>query len=721
MMNLLKILGLLVFLPFLGMAQTSYVFDDPEELYFIKNFEFVIDTTEVLNISNVQKQKLTELSKSNYSDLQNVFSTWIKLTYSTGEEIDNVALLIDQANIDIVEFYQMDNQGSWNKTLYGTDLVFNARKYKMNHFIFDLDKSFDERVVYIRLKNNVTTSYNIIVGQQNAIFEYEQKGSTMFAFILGVFAVMITYNLFLYISIKETVYLIYVIQSFFTALLQAVLFGFSFQYFWPNLVIFQEYGIELLTTVGTIGGLVFMNVFLRTKKYTPVLFKISQVIIAIYIVLGISVGINNSLVNSILLGVQPISALFILFIAIRVWLKGYEPAKYYLLAWSTFLLGIMVFVLAEVGIIERNNYTTLTMTFGAALEVVLLSFALANRINILKTEQEVAVAKSFTLEKEKASLIQKQNIVLEQKVMERTSQLKKINFKLEDKNKEIELAYSELKNTQSQLVNAEKMSSLGQLTAGIAHEINNPINFVSSNINPLKRDVDDVISIFEETENLAKKSLPEEEFQKIQALKNDLDYDYIKDEINQLLDGMRDGANRTVEIIKGLKLFSRVDETDLKKVNLEDGLSSTLVLLNSSIKHHLKVTTKFSNIPNVECFGGKMNQVFMNILSNAVQAIISTGREDGEIVVSTTSDNEKVKISISDNGPGMTEEVKVKLFEPFFTTKPVGEGTGLGLSIVYKIVERINGNIEVNSVIDEGTEFIITLPITNVTKPPHHD
>jgi signal transduction histidine kinase len=721
MIKLLKIVGLLVFLPVMGLAQASYVFDDPEELYFIKNFEFIIDSSESYDISSIQLKKFTELNKSNRSDLQTVNSTWIKLTYRAGEEVNNLSLLIDQANIDTVEFYQLNQQGLWEKTLYGNNLAFDTRKYKFNHFIFDLGISKSEKVVYLRLKNNITTSYNIIAGQQNTILEYEQKGSTMFAVIFGIFAVMIAYNLFLYISIKETVYLIYVIQSFFTALLQAVLFGFSFQYFWPNNMVFQEYGIEFLTTVGTIGGLVFMNVFLRTKKHTPILFKISQVIIAFYVVLGIAVGINNSLVNMILLGLQPIVAIFIFFSAIRVWLKGYEPAKYYLLAWSTFLLGILVFVLAEVGIIERNNYTTLTMTFGAAIEVVLLSFALANRINILKTEQEVAVAKSFSLEKEKASLIQKQNIVLEQKVMERTSQLKKINYKLEDKNQEIELAYSELKNTQSQLVNAEKMSSLGQLTAGIAHEINNPINFVSSNINPLKRDVDDVISIFEETEMLAKKSLPAEEYQKIQALKEDLDYDYVKDEINQLLDGMRDGANRTVEIIKGLKLFSRVDETDLKKVNLEDGLNSTLVLLNSSIKHHLKVTTNFSNIPNVECFGGKMNQVFMNILSNAVQAVISTGREDGEIVVTTTSDEGKVRISISDNGPGMTEEVKLKLFEPFFTTKPVGEGTGLGLSIVYKIVDRINGNIQVNSVINEGTEFIITLPITNITKPPHHD
>jgi len=380
------------------------------------------------------------------------------------------------------------------------------------------------------------------------------------------------------------------------------------------------------------------------------------------------------------------------------------------------MLGLTIYAMAEQGIIGRNTITTLMMPIGSALEVILLSIALADNINILKKSRELAIEHSLELETEKAQLIIQQNVELEGKVLLRTIELEEANEVLEDKNKELSDAYTDLKNTQSQLVHAEKMSSLGQLTAGIAHEINNPINFVSSNILPLKRDIADIISIFEQTENFVGGKLDPNDFKEIQELKEQFDYDYILKEIDQLLDGMSDGANRTVEIIRGLKLFSRVDEDDLKRVNLEDGINSTLILLNSAVKHQVDLVKNFGEIPEVECYGGKMNQVFMNIISNAIQAIRDTGMEDGKIIITTSQENDLVHISIADNGPGMTEEIKQKLFEPFFTTKPVGEGTGLGLSIVYKIIDKINGKIEVNTEPGKGTEFIITLPITNTTK-----
>ncbi|MFT6323724.1 MAG: signal transduction histidine kinase [Halieaceae bacterium] len=622
-------------------------------------------------------------------------------------------LFVDQANIDTLELYQKSVSNKWEMSLYGNNLKFDERKYKTTHFIMDLESTHNEKVIYIRLKNNVQTSYNLMLGENTAVLNYEQNGNVLFAIILGVFAVMITYNLFLYVIIRETVYLVYVIQSFFTGLLQTVLFGFSYHYFWPNKIVFQEYGIEFLTTVATIFGLYFMNTFLKVKFNAPKLYMVSKIFIVIYSILGIIVLFDITLVNAILLVLHPLLTLFILFVAIAVMAGGYKPARFYLLSWSVFLIGILIFVLAEVGVLERNNFTTLTMTFGAGLETVLLSFALANRINILKSEQEDAISTSYRLEKEKATLIQEQNLILEEKVSRRTTQLSQINIELEGKNTEIEDAYSNLKETQSQLVNAEKMSSLGQLTAGIAHEINNPINFVSSNVAPLKRDVDDLLSIIENTDTILKEDTSPEVYAKVQNLKEEIDFAYVIEEIDQLLDGMKDGANRTVEIIKGLKLFSRIDEDDLKKVNLEEGIKATLVLLNSHLKHTIKVTTDFEKIPLVECYGGKLNQVFMNVLSNGIQAINSTGREDGEIIIATKNEDAHVVISIKDNGIGITDEVKKKLFEPFFTTKPVGEGTGLGLSIVFTIIEKINGSIIVNSAVGEGTEFIIRLPIIN--------
>jgi hypothetical protein len=171
-----------------------------------------------------------------------------------------------------------------------------------------------------------------------------------------------------------------------------------------------------------------------------------------------------------------------------------------------------------------------------------------------------------------------------------------------------------------------------------------------------------------------------------------------------------------VEIIRGLKLFSRLDEDDLKRVDLEEGIDSTLTLLNSSINHHIKIKKHYGSIPLVECYGGKINQVFMNIISNSIQALTNSKIKKPEITITTEKMDSSVRISISDNGPGIPDEIKDRIFEPFFTTKPVGEGTGLGLSIVYQIIENLHGQITVNSEIDKGTEFIITLPIDSNIK-----
>ncbi|MEO6687320.1 MAG: ATP-binding protein, partial [Dyadobacter sp.] len=258
-------------------------------------------------------------------------------------------------------------------------------------------------------------------------------------------------------------------------------------------------------------------------------------------------------------------------------------------------------------------------------------------------------------------------------------------------------------------------------TAGIAHEINNPINFVSSNIRPLRRDIDDVMEILSEFDKVQQIDSLEgihTKLNEIEKLKEELDLDYVKTEITQLISGIEDGARRTVEIVKGLKVFSRVDESDLNFVNINEGIESTLVILNYQMGTNLQLVKDLGSIPNVECYGGKMNQVFMNILTNSIYAVQKANLSDRTptIWVKTyLKDNEHVTVSIRDNGSGMTPEVKAKIYDPFFTTKDVGEGTGLGLSIVFKIIEVHYGTIEVISEVNQGTEFVITLPINKTS------
>ncbi len=278
---------------------------------------------------------------------------------------------------------------------------------------------------------------------------------------------------------------------------------------------------------------------------------------------------------------------------------------------------------------------------------------------------------------------------------------------IEEKNTKLNKLLVDLREAQQQLIMSEKMASLGQLTAGVAHEINNPINFVSANIKPLKEDLADILECIKRYELVIQENKLENMFSEVQKFKNNTDINFSLQEVNDLLRGIEEGANRTSEIVKGLRNFSRLDQNVIKKANLHEGIESTLTLLHSVYKDKVEIERDYGEIPEVECLPGQVNQVFMNILSNAIQAIPETG----QIFIKTWEENDVIKISIRDTGTGISEETKQKIFDPFFTTKEVGKGTGLGLSISYGIIEKHKGKIEVNSEIGKGTDFIISLPV----------
>ena len=286
-------------------------------------------------------------------------------------------------------------------------------------------------------------------------------------------------------------------------------------------------------------------------------------------------------------------------------------------------------------------------------------------------------------------------------------EMDKQNKLIEIKNKELNKLLTDLRETQQQLVMSEKMASLGQLTAGVAHEINNPINFVSANIKPLKEDLADILECIGQYEKVISENNLEDMFLEVQQFKSNKDLTFSMQEVNELLKGIEEGASRTTEIVKGLRNFSRLDQNVVKKADMNEGIESTLTLLHSVYKDKITIEKDYGDIPEIECLPGQINQVLMNILSNAIQAIPGKG----EIFIKTREEKDVVIISITDTGSGISDEIKHKIFDPFFTTKEVGKGTGLGLSISYGIIERHNGKIEVNSENGKGTRFMITLPV----------
>ncbi len=281
-------------------------------------------------------------------------------------------------------------------------------------------------------------------------------------------------------------------------------------------------------------------------------------------------------------------------------------------------------------------------------------------------------------------------------------------LRLNEINEEMSSTLENLKTAQSHLVQAEKMASLGQLTAGVAHEINNPINFVSAGIDSLNINYQDLSELLNKI-TLVK---PGEDntalIESIYKLQKEIDLDYLLEEIPLLLNSINDGARRTTEIVKSLRNFTRLDEDNLKSANIHEGIDSTLVILRNQISDRIEVVKDFGSVPDIACYPGQLNQVFMNILANALQAIDGQGK----VFIKTYAEKGFACISIKDTGKGMSPEVKKRIFEPFYTTKDVGAGTGLGLSICYGIIEKHKGKIDVESTPGKGTEFIIYLPLT---------
>ena len=286
---------------------------------------------------------------------------------------------------------------------------------------------------------------------------------------------------------------------------------------------------------------------------------------------------------------------------------------------------------------------------------------------------------------------------------------RRVQQELAENYQRIKLTNTRLEEAQNQLLQAEKMASIGQLAAGVAHEINNPIGFVSSNLGTLRGYVEPMFGLLDAMQS-ASAALPEAVGAALRELDRRIDLAFVKEDLPQLLDESDDGLVRVKKIVQDLKDFSRVDHAEWQDADLNAGLDSTLNVVMNEVKYKAEVRKDYGPLPPVRCIAAQLNQVFMNLIVNAAHAI----PQRGEIRLTTRAEGDWVWVQVEDTGVGMSEEVRRRIFEPFFTTKPVGKGTGLGLSLSYSIVQKHAGRIEVESAPGQRTRFRVWVPI----KPP---
>jgi signal transduction histidine kinase len=344
---------------------------------------------------------------------------------------------------------------------------------------------------------------------------------------------------------------------------------------------------------------------------------------------------------------------------------------------------------------------------------------------LLRLENRNLASNNFLLLNQKIDQLAKEVQKRKQAELELQKANEELEIRVEERTTALQETLKELQLTQTQLIQAEKMSSLGQMVAGIAHEVNNPVSFIYGNLHHAYKYTQDLLKLVEIYQTICPNPPLE-----IQQQIEEIDLNFLIEDITKLFNSMTVGTQRIQDIVKSLRSFSRLDEAELKQVNIHEGIDSTLMILDHRLQAkdecpEIKVVKKYGQLPNVTCYPGQLNQVFMNILVNAIDALEKSALNGRwSAVNSQTTDNPQIQIitevidensimvTIADNGLGIDEQLSSKLFDPFFTTKPVGQGTGLGLFISYQIiVEKHGGKLSCFSTPGKGAEFVIKIPI----------
>lgn len=598
---------------------------------------------------------------------------------------------------DHFTFYRPDGRGGYESSQTGDQYPFAQRELPTRAFgFFLLARPGETDTYYMELHGAGTINVDLqLTSLKQGMADTETRHLVMGLYYGGLVALLL-FNLILFFTLRESIYFYYTLYGAGLGLAFFDVNGLAFRYFWPETV-WMNTSFLVFVFVSMHAQAQFTRKFLNLKLEWKLLDRLFLVFIMLNAIALSSVFFApDHFLYPTSQRLAATIAVLCMIAGAGLWWRGYKPARYFTVASGFYVTGMLVYVLQNFGVLPTSILSNYSVQIGSSFELVLFSFALADRINHMKDEKAAleAAARRQLLE---------HNITLESKVHERTQDLLKSLRAVNEKHEALMAA-------QQQLVQSEKMSSLGGLVAGVAHEINNPANFTRLAAENLERDIlrlqDFLQGLTDENSDPELLAVLEQRFSRL----------------DQQLSLIHDGTRRLSIIVGDLRSFSRLDESEAQIACPDDGLAATLNLVRAQYSDSISISLQ-QDSPRASgfCYPAALNQVFMNLAVNACQAITERARQEGRTVAPLGTLHVQTRLDGSaqdywlaefhDDGNGMDEQTKQRIFEPFFTTKDVGSGTGLGLSVSYGIVRKHQGEISVHSTPGRGSCFSIRLPL----------
>jgi len=747
---------------------------DPVPTSLSRVFAVLEDASLNLTLADVQKPEIAARFRTDSSAAESLgfaytrSAYWLRVTLrNTGDTAVDRIFELAYARLSSVQWYAPLADGSYQSVSTGSVMPFGLRPYKNRHFVFPITlPAQSDQVYYLRLQSTSPLLVPARLWGPQAFHAYERNDYLAQAWYFGMATAMVLFNLLLFIALRDGIYLLYVFFVTSCALAFADQNGLVKEFLWPNSPAWLDFSTDSGYSIALLALLLFMRRMLNTKVIVPRTDGLIKILAGLFLISPLGFAISYPSLVAPAAVVYLLTFPLTLGIGVYCAVKGQRSAIFFLAAFSMLLLAGAVTSLRGWGLLPSNAFTVNALQIGSALEMLILAFALAERFNEIRREKAQAQREALQAQQRLVENLKSSERLLEERVDRRTAEL-------QASNKTLESTLHDLKATQTQLVQSEKMASLGQLVANVAHEINTPISAVKSSgrniadaldqaleslptlfelLDPEQRDrfmklinhakaQTDVLSTREEraitrdvTRQLEDAGIddarhkagilvqlrahaPQFELADTLPLLRHPKADFILDTAHSLAtiisstSNINTAVDRVSRIVFALKSFSRMDSSgEMSDADLREGIETVLTIYQSQIKQGTDLIRQYEDIPPLRCLPDELNQVWTNLIHNALQAMNHKGNDKGTLTVGIHQVGGDAVVSIGDSGGGIAEAIRDKIFDPFFTTKPAGEGSGLGLDIVRKIVDKHKGRIEIQTEMGVGSTFSVHLP-----------